>query len=283
MQRNKDILIIVCTNLILLALLFLSNIGWSDYVLILRVPLGMFYMFFVPGYALQAALFPLQSHLARLDRFAISIGLCIALMPILGLVLDGPLGGIFVWQSIIFLSSVTALFSFVAVYRRSASKETSPTAFEEPSAWSPWWKNTGRGNRLIFVMFVAVVCLAAVVAVLNFSTPKSDQFFTELSITGPGGVAADYPQNVRVDQPFPLSIGVTNHEGHDFTYSIQAQMAGRTLASTAPFTLADGQSIALNVELSAATPGDQQLLEILLLSDKQIYRRLYLWINVKQP
>src|SRR6266436_2412237 len=115
MHRNKDILIVAFVNLILLALLFLSAIGWGEVVIFLRIPLGMFYLLFIPGYAIQAALFPRQSHLAGLDRLAISIGLSVAIMPILGLVLDGPLGGIFLWQSIIFLSLVTGIFSFVSV------------------------------------------------------------------------------------------------------------------------------------------------------------------------
>ncbi len=274
---------IVLLNLILLALLYLSSMGWGGAVLFLRIPLGIFYMFFVPGYALQAALFPRQSHLARLDRLAISIGLCIAITPILGLVLDGPLGGIFLWQSIIFLSSVTAIFSFATVYRRSGLKEDPINAPDEAVGLSPWWQTTGNVNRSLLVMFIAVISIAVVITVVSFSTPKPDQLLTELYMVGPDGIAANYPRNVVANQPFTLIIGVANYEGEDLTYSIQAQINGRTLAGTAPFTLNNGQSISLGMNLTASTPGDQQLIEILLLRDNQTYRRLYLWLNVKSP
>ncbi len=283
MNRNKDILIIGLVNFLLLVLLFLSDVGWNDVVSFLRIPFGIFYLVFVPGYAIQAAFFPSRSHLVGLDRLAVSVGLSVAIMPILGLVLDGPLGGIFLWQSIIFLSLVTGVFSFAAVYRRSRLKEDLVNTPEDAINLNSWWHTTGNVNRLMFVMFIVVIFIAVVISVVSFSTPKPDQLFTELYIVGPDDIAVNYPRDVVANQPFTIKVGVGNYEKENFVYSLQAQLNGRTLAATAPFTLTDGQSISLDMSLTASDPGDQQLMEILLLHDNQVYRRLYLWMNVKSP
>lgn len=282
-MRKSDFIAIFILNIILFVLIALGDFGAGNFLGLLRIVLGFVYLLFVPGYALQAALFPRTIHLALLDRFAFSLGLSIALTPILGLVLDGPPGGIFLWQSFIFLTSVTVICSLVAIYRRSRLTRDEINADETELDLRGWWKSQNSFGRVLFALIPLSVVIGIVLIAYVLPAASPDKQFTEFYVLGTSGVAANYPIEVKAGQPFILKVGVTNHEGNDITYSIQAHMNGQTVAGTAPFNLNDGQSISLDVSLAGSTPGNQQLLEILLLRDNQIYRRLYLWLDVKAP
>ena len=49
-----------------------------------RIPLGLLMVLFVPGYALIAALFPRKDDLDGIERLALSFGLSIAVVPLIG-------------------------------------------------------------------------------------------------------------------------------------------------------------------------------------------------------
>src|SRR5665648_1005599 len=53
-----------------------------------RVVLGLFMVLFLPGYSLIAALFPAKDDLDGIERFALSVGLSIAVVPLMGLALN---------------------------------------------------------------------------------------------------------------------------------------------------------------------------------------------------
>jgi uncharacterized membrane protein len=282
-MRKFDFIAIFVLNILLFALIALGDLGTGNILGFLRIVLGVSYLLFVPGYVLQAALFPHPVHLSSLDRFAFSVGLSIAVMPILGLVLDGPPGGIFLWQSLVFLTSFTVLCSLVALYRRSRLPAGEFQTVETELSLRDWWSSQNLVGRSLFIGMPVVVVVGFMLVIYVLLAPTPDKHFTEFSILDSSGVAANYPLGIKTGQPFMLKTSVTNHEGQNVNYSIRAQMNGQILVGTAPFTLNDGQSISLDINLTASTPGDQQLLEILLLRDNQTYRRLYLRLNVKLP
>jgi uncharacterized membrane protein len=66
-----------------------------------RIPLGLAMVLFLPGYTLIAALFPEKEDLDGIERVALSFGLSIAVVPLMGLGLTTPLGasGLYLWSS----------------------------------------------------------------------------------------------------------------------------------------------------------------------------------------
>lgn len=279
MSRYRNFIFIILLNVLLISLLAFDTIDASGATDILRVAVALIYLVFVPGYVLQEALLPDRNHLALIDRIAISIGLSIAILPIMGLILDGPFGGIRLWQSVVFLTLFTLTFMLIAVYRqRNIVQQGEATA-----TFGTWWQSLSSQSQIISALFVLVILVSSFIAVANFLARKPAQNFTEFYLVGPEQIALDYPYSVTKGQPFKLSVGVANHEGKDFTYSIEARMNGQILAGTAPFTLADGQSISLDMALTSSVAGNQQALEVLLLQNGEIYRRLYLWLNVESP
>jgi uncharacterized membrane protein len=60
----------------------------------IRTVLGLPLMLFLPGYALVALLFPAKSGLEGIERAALSVGISVAIVPIIGLVLNNTSFGI---------------------------------------------------------------------------------------------------------------------------------------------------------------------------------------------
>ena len=72
---------------------------------------------FLPGYALIEALYP-KRELDELTRFALSIGLSLALVPLTGLVLNYTPWGIRLLPVTISIAGLTVVFLVVALYRK---------------------------------------------------------------------------------------------------------------------------------------------------------------------
>ena len=83
-----------------------------------RVLLGLLLVLFLPGYSLIAALFPKRDDLDGIERIALSFGLSIAVVPLLGLALNYTPFGIRLVPILIVLSMFTISLAVVACVRR---------------------------------------------------------------------------------------------------------------------------------------------------------------------
>ena len=87
-------------------------------MVLLRWVLASIFILFLPGYSLVEALFPKRSVLDGIERFALSIGLSIAVTPLIGLLLNYTPWGIRLEPLVISLSIFTLSMSFLASYRK---------------------------------------------------------------------------------------------------------------------------------------------------------------------
>jgi len=83
-----------------------------------RVLLGLLLVLFLPGYSLIAALFPAKDDLDGIERIALSFGLSIAVVPLLGLALNYTPFGIRLVPVLVVLSMFTVSLAVVAGVRR---------------------------------------------------------------------------------------------------------------------------------------------------------------------
>ena len=84
-----------------------------------RVLLGLLLVLFLPGYSLVAALFPRKDDLDGIERIALSFGLSIAVVPLIGLALNYTPLGIRLVPVLLGLSLFTVLLALVAYIRRA--------------------------------------------------------------------------------------------------------------------------------------------------------------------
>ena len=106
-----ELLIIVILSLLLMPLVILTSGA-------LRIILGLAFIIFFPGYTLVAALFPRKGDLRGVERLALSFGLSIAIVPLIGLVLNYTPWGIRLYPAMLSILGFIIIMTMVALYRR---------------------------------------------------------------------------------------------------------------------------------------------------------------------
>ena len=91
----------------------------SGAALYLRYAFGGVLVLFLPGYALIEALYP-KRDLDELSRFALSVGLSLAVVPLAGLVLNFTPFGIRLLPVALSIAGITVFFMMVALLRKHA-------------------------------------------------------------------------------------------------------------------------------------------------------------------
>ena len=120
-----------------LTLVILLTLSCIPFVLIpplnetpVRIVLGLLLVLFLPGYSLIAALFPGKDDLDGIERIALSFGLSIAVVPLLGLVLNYTPFGIRLVPILIVLSIFTISLAIIAYMMRCGLSEADRFALE---------------------------------------------------------------------------------------------------------------------------------------------------------
>ncbi|MEM4717798.1 MAG: DUF1616 domain-containing protein [Desulfurococcaceae archaeon] len=104
--------------LIIMTLISIYLTEWASSVIFIRYVLGTIYVLFIPGYALVEALYPREETLNPLERVALSIGLSLAIVPIIGLVLNYTPWGIRLVPIIISITVYNFIVLIIATYRK---------------------------------------------------------------------------------------------------------------------------------------------------------------------
>src|SRR3972149_2846324 len=112
-RRDLDVLLIVACSLVLGAIILAVPSAKA-----VRIVLGLPFVLFFPGYALVAALFPRKDDLDAIERVALSLGLSIAGVPLIGLALNYPPWGIRVNPILVFVTLFIVLAAAAALVRR---------------------------------------------------------------------------------------------------------------------------------------------------------------------
>ena len=84
----------------------------------IRWVLGSLFVLYLPGFVTVEALFPDKKELSGIERLALSLGLSLAIVPLIGLVLNYTPWGIRLTPITISLSVFTLLTGIIATYRK---------------------------------------------------------------------------------------------------------------------------------------------------------------------
>lgn len=275
-----------------------------------RVVLGLLFVLVAPGYALVAALFPERPRARRaadgettvegleaLERVALSLGLSIAVVPLLGLLLNYSPWGIRLVPILVAVSTFTLLLSAIAWIRRSRLPVLARLQFQvdvRPIAWS----QSSPVERALTVALALAVLVAAGSLVYVATTPRASEAFTEFYVLGPDGKAEGYPTTLAPGANATVLLGIVDHEGSSVAYDVTASFVhgtfenesartnfteeGRVPAASYSVTLEDGAKDERNVTFTApSTPGVYRLeFDLFRGADTAPYRELHLWIEV---
>ena len=102
----------------LLTVLVAFEIPTNSPLVIARYILGSVFVLFIPGYVTVEALFPKGREMDGIERFALSVGLSLALVPLIGLLLNYTPWGIRLTPIVLSLVIFTVGVAAVGVVRR---------------------------------------------------------------------------------------------------------------------------------------------------------------------
>lgn len=247
----------------------------------LRVVLGLPFVLFFPGYTLIAALFPGKEDLDPIERTALSFGLSIAVVPLIGLMLNYTPWGIRLYPILISLNIFVIAMSALGWHRRQRMPEEKRLTIDISVAL-PDWKQMSRVDRVLSGVLVLSILFAAGSLAYVIHMPKAGDKFTEFYILGPGGKAEGYPKDLKVGQEGSVILGVVNHEYSPEEYRVDIKARGYVIGGVQPLALVSGDKYVNPINFKFYEPGENIKVEFLLYrkDDTDPYRSLHLWVNV---
>jgi uncharacterized membrane protein len=302
----------------------------------LRVIVGLPYVLFVPGYAFIAALFPEAgpgpadedaadagdggeavdrardgSGIDGLERVALSFGTSIAIVPLIGLVLNFTPWGIRLTPIVVSVSLFTVGAAVVADRRRRAlpADERFGVPYREwiDDARAEFFEPETRADLGLNVLLVCSVLLAVGSVGYAVAYPGSGETFTELYVLTENEdgelVADDYPDEFTAGESRSIIVGIGNHEGEEVSYTLVSQLQRvriqnnsttvleRTELSRYAPTVAANETWRTRDTITPTMTGERLRLTYLLYKGdappsptvENAYREVHLWINVSAP
>lgn len=268
------------------ALVAVSALGLSVLMLLgdlppplqaLRMTLGLGFVLFAPGYSLVAALFARAGELDPPARVGLSIGLSIALIPVVTLLLDRLPWGIYPWPILVAELAICGLGLSLAAWQRAR--------LPPGQCYAPDFRSV----PLRLVLAWALSAVSVLIFIYGVTAPMRAAPPTEFYILGSGGLAEAYPRQARVGDFNTVTFGLVSHEQAERTFRVEVWSVDplthsrrARLAATGPLTVLPGELYTQRLSWQHSAPGADQLVELHLLKAGTggIFRRLQVWIDV---
>lgn len=239
-----DLAVILAVTILVNVAVFVPIIRTSS----IRVPLGLFFVFFVPGYVLVATLFPearrsvaganasrsdspsteSRTEIDYLERLVLSFGASVAMVPGVALLLNytpwgtGPI-------SVLVASTIVTLFlTATATVRRlrlpEAERFRVPLRRSMTRLRNEVIGPTDRAEMVLTALLVASILLAAGGVAYAVTTPADGERFSEVYVLSENDdgelVADDYPTEFDAGESRELVFGIDNNEHETTEYSV---------------------------------------------------------------
>ncbi len=254
---------------------------------------------FIPGYVLVAALFPDNKEINWIERIALSFGLSIAVVPLLGLLLNFTPFGIRLVPIVLSIVLFSGGLGVVAYLRRMGlpvEERLSATLVVTKPAWGDY----SRLDKVLAVGLVISVVFSISVLAFVLTTPRPGERFTEFGILGPGATLSDYPTDLNVSEEGTVLIFVANHEFKRVDYTVRVDQVsveivfnpdtGTNETAELNRTNMAWMNLTLDHDTNATRPYTFQIeapglfqVQFLLFRDgelAQVYRNLHLFVTV---
>ncbi|HEY95403.1 MAG TPA: DUF1616 domain-containing protein [Dehalococcoidia bacterium] len=274
--KNELMALNLFSILLLLCILFLPDNS-------LRIIPGIPFILFLPGYSLIAALYPRKTGISGTERVLWSIGLSIAIVPLIGLCLNLIPPGISLIPVAISVTSFMFIMSVVAWYRRRSLVEYERFSVSFTLSSLLRWREQTTLDRALFVgITLAILCAICVIG-YKITDPVAEERITEFFILNVEGDAYDYPDQVKLAEEAKVLIGITNSEHNEMTYRLEVKVDGAFYNMIERITLGHNETKQTEITFSFTHVGDNQKVEFILYrgdETKPLVTPLHLWIDV---
>jgi uncharacterized membrane protein len=217
-----DLTLVVVWLVVSIAAIYLPILTDTPLRIVLTLPV----ILFIPGYCLIAALFPKEGDVDLLERILLSIGLSLAVVPLVGLGLNFTPWGIRLEPLVISLTLFTWVMIVAAHYRRAIlpyeERFKMPFSAISGNILKEFFPPQGsRVSRLLSFLLTLVAIIAIITTAYVIAFPKDGERFSEFYILGEKQRSADYPEKIIAGHSYPIYIGIGNHEHRNVTYTIE--------------------------------------------------------------
>jgi uncharacterized membrane protein len=219
-ERPDDLIVCAVLALILVALVFVAPDTLA------RQILGLAFVLFLPGYVATAALFPENDQIDGIERVALSFGLSIAIVPLIGLALNFTPFGIRLDPILASVSLFIVLVALIAWHRRMRLPEDERYAIVLDFQLD--WYGMPLVDKVLTIGIAVMLVASVSVLAWAIATPRVGERFTQLAILGPDGMAADYPDELVVGQDGRVLLSVKSYEHEPMSYTIVIVLTNET-------------------------------------------------------
>jgi uncharacterized membrane protein len=273
--KNELLIINILTILLIIIISFLE-------LNVLRIILGLPFVLFFPGYVLVAALFPRKGNIDGIERLALSFGLSIAVVPLIGLILNFTPWGIRLYPILVSITVFIMAMSVVALFRRNRLPPDERFGISFSLNFPGWVGSSGLDKALSVTLVMAI---AATIGTLGYviATPRVGERFTEFYILGLEGRAEDYPRELEVGEEGRVIVGIINQEHETVSYQVEVRIDGVINDEVGPIVLEHDERWREIVSFTPRRTGNQTV-EFLLYKNGEVepYLELHLWLNVTE-
>ncbi len=273
---KNEYLLLVGLSLFLLAIVFFSDLT------MLRTILGLPFVLLLPGYLLTVVLFPKADDLEGLDRAVLSVGLSIIIVPLIGLLQNYLAWGIKLVPMMFSITFFNIILAVLGWLRRRKIPEEQRFVLALQVSFIKWVNKPGE-TKIIDAAPLITSLLIFVTLTYILVSPKIGDSFTEFYITGQDGVAAGYPEQLKVGEYGGVRAGVINNEQQKAIYRMEIRVDGDLIQTITPISLENREKWEKTVSFQVAKPSDAVKVEFLLFKEGQNatpYRQLKLWVKV---
>lgn len=250
---------------------------------ILRIILGLPFVLFFPGYTLIAAIFPRKEGLSGIERVALSFGMSIAVVPIIGLILNYTPWGIKLESILWAIASFIFIMIAIAGLRRRRLQQQERFGIEFHLALPS--RGMGIQDKLLSTILVLTVLGALGMIGYIIATPKIEQEFTEFYILGLEDKATDYPRVLKVGEEGRVRLAIVNHEHDTMDYRIEMMINGVKNNEVKPIVLDNDKEWTREISFIPEMAGENQKVEFLLYKNGEAepyLEPLHLWLDVTE-
>ena len=297
---NEILIIDILSVLLILSIAFIPSTAP-------RVILGLPFLLFFPGYTLVTALFVKKSGMNNIERLALSIGMSIAVVALLGFGLNYTTWGIRLEPVLYATFAFICVMSAITLIRRARILKINKFTTEFTLSLPGWGGSTF--NKSLSIILVIAIFGALGTLVYTTLEPKIGEIFTEFYIQGKNGKAQDYPTTFTIESGSvtqvtygdgtidtssgfgKVTLGIVNHEQQTVVYSVKMTIDsepvdinfnGTETAVLGPIELQQSEKWENQLEFAPHHSGDNQKVELFLFKgvETTAENSLHLWINV---
>ncbi len=251
----------------------------------LRIILGFLCLIFFPGYTLLSALFPRQGEIGTLERIALSLGASIAIVPIIGFVLNFSPWGVRLVPILVSVGVFILIMSVTGFLRQQLLPREMRLGVPLKAEWASWQRMTEIKKVLVIGGFLAAIVVISLTLSFTMALPQK-QSPTEFYILNAEGEAGNYPRQAKVNDNISLTAVIINHENQNTGYSIQITDNGTTIKTVDTEILSPEEKWERQVSFTLKQIGNNQKIDFFLFRDGEeepyFKEPLYLYIDTNE-